>query len=422
MQETFQWYVGIDWAAEKYDVCVLDGSGKRIAKRIIEHSGAGIAGMLDWLQEIAGGNPEAVAVAIETPRGAVVEGLVERKFAVFAINPKQLDRFRDRYTVAGAKDDTRDAFVLGDSLRTDQACFHGVQLDSAQTLRLRELSRIDEDLQHQGNRLSNQLWEQLHRYYPQMLALSPAADDAWLWDLVEMAPLPTQAGQLKLVAVKRLLRSHRIRRLSAEQVLEIVRRPALRLAPGAAEAASEHVLLLLPLLRSVRQQQDQVGKRIQRLLEELSASDRSEGPEPEHSDAAILLSLPGVGQSVGGTMLAEASQPLAERDYHALRCYAGSAPVTRQSGKRKLVLMRYGCNQRLRNALYYWSFASIQKDAWAREYYAGLRASGHTHGGALRSLGDRWLAVLIAMLKTGTLYDSTRRVPQQAKANESKAS
>ena len=413
----FRWFVGIDWAAEKYDVSVLDASGKVIAKRIIKHSGSAIAELMDWLQEMAGGNPEAMAIAIETPRGAVVEGLVERGFGVFAINPKQLDRFRDRYTVAGAKDDSRDAFVLGDSLRTDQACFHRVQLDSAQMLRLRELSRTQEELQVQENRLSNQLWEQLHRYYPQTLILSPAANEAWLWELIEMAPLPLQAGQLKLAAVKRLLRSHRIRRVSAEEVLEVLRAPALRLAPGAAEAASEHVLLLLPLLRSVHQQDDQVGKRIKRMLEELSASPRGEGDgaAQEHSDAAILLSLPGVGQSVGATMLAEASQPLAERDYHALRCYAGCAPVTRQSGKRRLVLMRRGCSERLRNALYYWSLGSLKED-WARQYYDRQRASGNTHGGALRSLGDRWLAVLIAMLKTGTLYDAARR-GEQAKAS-----
>jgi len=411
----FRWFVGIDWAAEKYDVCVLDASGKVIAKRVIKHSGSAIAELLDWLQEIAGGHPEAVAIAIETPRGAVVEGLVERGFGVFAINPKQLDRFRDRYTVAGAKDDSRDAFVLGDSLRTDQGCFHRVQLDSAQMLRLRELSRIQEELQVQENRLSNQLWEQLHRYYPQTLTLSPAANEAWLWDLIEMAPLPLQAGQLKLVAVKRLLRSHRIRRVSAEEVLDVLRAPALRLAPGAAEAASEHVLLLLPLLRSVHQQDEQVSKRIKHMLKELSDSLSGEGATPKHSDAAILLSLPGVGQSVGATMLAEASQPLAERDYHALRCYAGCAPVTRQSGKRKLVLMRRGCSERLRNALYYWSLGSLKED-WARQYYDRQRASGNTHGGALRSLGDRWLAVLIAMLKTGTLYEAARR-GQRAKAS-----
>jgi transposase len=412
----FLWFVGIDWAAEKYDICVLDASGKVIARRVIKHSGSAIAELLDWLQEIAGGRPEAVAIAIETPRGAVVEGLVERGFAVFAINPKQLDRFRDRYTVAGAKDDSRDALVLGDSLRTDQACFHRVQLDSAQMLRLRELSRLQEDLQVQENRLSNQLWEQLHRYYPQTLSLCPAANEAWLWGLIEMAPLPLQAGQLKLAAVKKLLGSHRIRRVRPEEVLEILRAPALRLAPGAAEAASEHVLLLLPLLRSVHQQSDQAGKRIKRMLEDLSASAGGEGSEQKHSDAAILLSLPGVGQCVGATMLAEASQPLAQRDYHALRCYAGCAPVTRQSGKRKLVLMRRGCSERLRNALYYWSLASLKED-WAREYYNRRRASGNTHGGALRSLGDRWLAVLIGMLKTGTLYDAARRGQQQAEAS-----
>jgi transposase len=412
----FLWFVGIDWAAEKYDVCVLDASGKVIARRVFKHSGSGIAELLDWLQKITGGNPEAVAIAIETPRGAVVEGLVERGFAVFAINPKQLDRFRDRHTVAGAKDDSRDALVLGDSLRTDQACFHRVQLDSAEKLRLRELSRIQEELQVQENRLSNQLWEQLHRYYPQALTLCPAANEAWLWELIEIAPLPAQASKLKLVVVKRLLRSHRIRRVKAGEVLEILRAPALRLAPGAAEAASEHVLLLLPLLRSVRQQSDHVGKRIKRMLEELSASADGDGSEQKHSDAAILLSLPGVGQCVGATMRAEASQPLAERDYHALRCYAGCAPVTRQSGKKKLVLMRRGCSERLRNALYYWSLGSL-KDDWARQYYNRQRASGNTHGGALRALGDRWLAVLIGMLKAGTLYDAARRGQPQVIAS-----
>jgi transposase len=191
---------------------------------------------------------------------------------------------------------------------------------------------------------------------------------------------------------------------------------ALRLAPGAAEAASEHVLLLLPLLRSVHQQSNQVGKRIKGMLEELSAGGAGGDGSEQHSDAAIVLSLPGVGQCVGATMLAEASQPLAERDYHALRCYAGCAPVTRQSGKRTLVLMRRGCSERLRNALYYWSLASL-KEAWARQHYDRQRASGNTHGCALRSLGDRWLAVLIGMLKTGTLYDAARRGQPQAKAS-----
>src|ERR1017187_2239397 len=154
-----------------------------------------------------------------------------------------MDRFRDRYTVAGAKDDALDAFVMADSLRTDQACFHRVELDEPAIIRLRELSRMEQDLQTDSNRLANQLWEQLRRYYPQMLKLSPAANEVWLWDLLESAPLPGDAAKLKQAKVKAILRSHRIRRVTAEEVLEQLRQPALRLVPGAAEAAGEHVLM-----------------------------------------------------------------------------------------------------------------------------------------------------------------------------------
>ena len=102
------------------------------------------------------------------------------------------------------------------------------------------------------------------------------------------------------------------------------------------------------------------------------------------------------------TMLAEASQALTERDYHALRSYAGAAPITRQSGKKKVVVMRRSCNERLRNVLYHWSRVSAQNDERSKAHYAALRGKGYTHGRALRGLGDRLMAVLIAMLESGT--------------------
>jgi transposase len=357
---------------------------------------------------LAGGDANSAAVAIEVPRGAMVESLVENDLAVFAINPKQMDRFRDRHTVAGAKDDKLDALVMADSLRTDQPCFHRVHLDEPAFIRLREWSRMEEDLQTEHNRLANQLWEQLRRYYPQMLKLSPAADEAWLWDLLESAPLPAAAGKLRLAKVKAILRAHRIRRVTADQVLEQVRQPALRLAPGAAEAASEHVQMLLPRLRLLRQQQETTAKRIRGILDELCATP-PECEGREHRDAEILLSLPGIGPVVAATMLAEASQPLRDRDYQALRNYAGAAPVTRRSGKREVIVMRYACNERLRNALYHWSRTSMQKDTRAKQHYAELRRRGHSHGRALRGVGDRNLAMLVSMLKSKTLYDPARR-------------
>src|SRR5688572_24301900 len=102
------------------------------------HDGASLAQLATWLWALCEGQPQRVAVSIEVPRGAIVEGLIERGFHVFAINPKQLVRFRDRHSMAGAKDDRRDAFVLADSLRTDQPRFNRLRLDHPQLIVLRE--------------------------------------------------------------------------------------------------------------------------------------------------------------------------------------------------------------------------------------------------------------------------------------------
>src|SRR5450759_6006004 len=303
MTQTFKCLSGIDWASDSYEVCVVDADGSVLGKKEVEHSGDGIQQCIDWLLQMAGGDASSIAVAIEVPHGAMVESLIENNVAVFAINPKQMDRFRDRDTVAGAKDDALDAFVMADSLRTDQACFHRVELDEPAIIRLRELSRMEQDLQTDGNRLANQLWEQLRRYYPQMLKLSPAANEVWLWDLLESAPLPGDAAKLKLAKVKAILRSHRIRRVTADEVLEQLRQPALRLAPGSAEAASEHVQMLLPRIRLLHQQREVAGRRIRGILDEL-CKPAAESEEGEHRDAEILLSLPGIGPVVAATMLA----------------------------------------------------------------------------------------------------------------------
>jgi len=404
-EEQFELFVGIDWASESHEICVLDAERRVIDRKTIEHSGAGMTQLCELLLKLSSHQPSRVAVAIETPRGAVVETLVERQFKVFAINPKQMDRFRDRHTVAGAKDDRKDAFVLADSLRTDLHLFHPIQLDEARVIRIRELSRTEEDIVQEQTRAGNQLRELLRRYYPQMLQLCPGMDEGWFLELIELAPTPEAAQKLTRSKVEQLLKEHRIRRLSAEEILTELKAPPLQLAPGAVEAASEHVLLQLPRIRLLQQQRSDVAGRIQSILDEMSQP----GQNGEHRDVAIILSLPGVGRVVAATMLAEASQALAQRDYHALRSYAGAAPITRQSGKKKIVLMRQSCNLRMRNALYHWSRVSVQRDDQSREHYTQLRKVGHKHGRALRGVVDRLLPVLMAMLKSGTLYDPQRR-------------
>jgi transposase len=202
---------------------------------------------------------------------------------------------------------------------------------------------------------------------------------------------------------------HRIRRIDAQQTLEVLRHPGFQLVRGTVEAASEHALLLVPHLRLLHAQRIELGRKMDSVLQQMSCGEDSESNQGQHRDVELILSLPGVGRVVAATMLAEASQALGERDYHALRAYSGIAPVTRRSGKKCVISMRQGCNERLRNAMYHWSRVRIQHDVVSREHYRRLRSAGHPHGRALRGVSDRLLAVLVAMLKSGQPYEAARR-------------
>jgi transposase len=403
-EQEFDIWVGIDWGSEAHQVCVLGADGKPRGEKTPEHSGPGLAGLVAWLLEMA--PPARIAAAIEVPRGAVVEALLEHGIAVFAINPKQLDRFRDRFTVAGAKDDRRDALVLASALRTDQAAFRRVRLDDPLILRLREVSRLDEELGREFRQRANQLRDHLLRYFASLLKLSEGADEPWLWSLLAVAPTPAAAARLTRAKLERLLKQHRVRRISADQLHAALREAPLPVAPGVADAVAESVAFLVPRIQLVAEQRRQCERRLAALLDELEAAP---GQNAEHRDVQVLRSLPGAGNRVVATMLGEASDVLRDRNYHALRCISGAAPVTRQSGKRKQVVMRRGCSRRLRNAVHYLASTHVQHDAAGRELYRNLRGKGHTHPRAVRAIADRLLAILVAMLRTGTTYDPSRR-------------
>src|SRR3954464_14348121 len=180
--ETRRWFAGVDWGSEKHQVCMLDAAGTVVGERAFAHGGAGLAALCDWLVSMAG-DPGSVAVALEVPHGPVVDALLDRGFAVYAINPKQLERLRDRISVAGAKDDRRDARVAAAGLRTDRHLFRRVLAGDPSVVELREWSRLAEELQHERVRLGNRVRQQLWRYYPQLLAVSDAVTAEWVLEL-----------------------------------------------------------------------------------------------------------------------------------------------------------------------------------------------------------------------------------------------
>lgn len=413
---TKSWFAGVDWGSQTHHACVLDRDGRTVAERAFAHSGEGLAAMASWFLQCAGHAPaNEIGVAIEVPHGPVVESLLERGFAVHSINPKQLDRFRDRFSTAGAKDDRRDARVLAAALRTDPQCLCPRQATDDAVVELRELSRARGQLLDHANSLENQLRDQLWRYYPQFLAAvkgdvsAPFALALW-----QLAPTPAKARRVRETTFANLLKQHRIRRLTAAELRDQLRVEPIAARPSSVQAATGRVRLLTPVLEAVNRQIADVERRLKSALHELEnpAPDEDEAPTPQPTDAAILRSLPGLGDLGLATWLSEADEALQRRDYEALRCLSGVAPVTIKSGKKLIVVRRLAANQRLNDAAFHWGRVAIQHDPVSRTKYDAMKAQGKTHGRALRQVVDRLLSVACAMLRDRTLFDNCRN--QQA--------
>jgi transposase len=403
-EEAIAWLAGVDWGSETHQVCLLDAQGAVVGERECSHSAVGLAELCDWIVATTGA-AFGVAVGVEVPHGPVVDALLDRGFVVYSINPKQLDRLRDRFSVAGAKDDRRDAYVLADSLRTDRHLFRRLQVADPRLIELRAWSRLAEELRQERVRLSNRVHQQLWRYYPQMLKLTDDLAATWFLELWDRAPTPAKTEGLRKSTVERILKQHRIRRVDAETVLRTLREPAIKVADGVTEAATVHMRSLVVRLHVVNREL----KRAEPKLDELCADIGEPGPAADECfaqrDVAILKSLPGIGRINLATLLAEASGPLSRREYQGLRTLSGVAPVTKRSGKSHIVVMRYAAHVRLRNTVYHWARVATQHDPKSRARYAALRRRGHSHGRAIRGVADRLLGLACILLQRQTPFD-----------------
>jgi transposase len=416
MSQAASWYVGIDQGTE-HEAVMLSAGGEVLGQRRVPHSGEGIVELLAWVRERCAGEWAGVAVATESPHGAVVEAFLAAGAAVWAINPKQLERFRDRTSAAGAKDDRRDAWVAATALRTDRHCYRQVEESTELVVELRELGRLRERLGEQLRRASQQLRARLFEIWPELLELCPGADEPWLWALLEKAPSPSEGRRLSRQALQTLLRQHRIRRLPAATLHQQLQRQPVPASAARVAATRYESELLVAQLRLLRQQCKDCERRLtQRLKAAVAAEKKSAGAEggAPAGDVEILLSWPGLGVLVATTLIGEAAHLL--RDYQRLRLVAGVAPVTKRSGKSSIILRRLSYNRRLQNAVHYWIGNALKKDAHLRARYRQLRAHGHGYAHALRQLGDASLRALAAALQAHTLYQPQNSLEEKPAA------
>ncbi len=402
--------VGVDWGAQEHEVCAVDAQYKTIKRWRVKHDGESLAKLCTDLRALVG--DAEVLVAIERPDGAIVETLMERGFAVHAINPMQLDRFRERYRPSGAKDDAVDAWVMARTVLSDTDCFRRVEIGDPRIAALREWSRMRSKWIGERTRLLNQLTDVLRRYYPQILELG-GVQETWIHDLLRKAPAPAATRRLQARVVQTLLERHRVRKTTADEVVAVLRREALTLNAELVAVLSTHALQLVSQVAHNAAVVRQCDGEIDKLLNALTAIDVDDTP----SDAAILSSIPGVGAVVLATMLSEAASVIASRDLPRMRAVTGCAPVSVLSGKRQNryharsapnVQMRHACSERLRDAAYHMArIASVFSEPHKARYKA-MRSRGHTHGRACRQLADQMLTTAFAMLRDRTLYDETK--------------
>ena len=395
--------VGIDWGSESHQVCRIDG-GEEPKQRSFPHTGEGLRALVEFVVE-GEIDPERIAVAIEVNHGAVVEALLIKGLRVYSINPKLLDRLRDRFSLAGAKDDRRDAFVLASCVESDVHAFRKIEPDKEENSRWRAATRLRDELKSEHRANTNRLWNELREYRPELLSLCSGADEPWLWRLIEIAPSPSEGAKLTRARIGAVLKKHRIRRIASEEVRAVLRRDVLSLRPVYIES---HVARALILIARLKLSQTQIVKIKKEILTTVAERVKSE-EKTERRDLTILSSLPGFGSLTVATALGESGEAFERRDYNALRSHCGAAPVTKQSGGTRHVVMRQVCQPRLRVAMHLAALRASRIDPKFGDLYLRARARGQSVGRAIRNIVDRLLFLAVQLLKKNQLYDISLR-------------
>jgi transposase len=361
---------GIDWARDDHAVAIVDSRGKQIARQTVEHSDAGLCGLLDLFAKYG-----VAEVAIERPDGPVIDTLLTGGLTVVVISPNQVKNLRGRYGSAGNKDDRFDAFVLADTLRTDRTRLQPLTPDSPATVTLRHACRARKDLVAHRVGLANQLREHLRRVFPGAVGLFADID-----------------SQISLTFLHRFDCQERADWLSPKRL-------AAWLASVGYCGRTDPAVLHARLTAAPRGAVGEHGDAETHLTRALSL----------HADAHIFTSLPRAGRIRAARLLAEIGDcrsrfPTPE----SLACLAGVAPSTRQSGKVRTVGFRWACDKQLRDAVTDFAGDSRRANLWAADLYDRAVARGHDHPHAVRILARAWLYVIWHCWQDDTAYDPHR--------------
>ena len=388
-------FVGIDWATVHHDVCVMDELGEVIDRLRIANSLEGVRRVHSAVASLVE-HPQDIVIGIETSLGLMPRAMVSAGYSVYAINPLVSNRYRDRHTISRAKSDRADAEMLANLVRTDRQNHRLFVPDSSLAENIKLLARAHQTLIWNRQRQANQLREALSVFYP--AALVAFGNDVASRDAVAVlarASTPAAGRRLTLAQLRStLVRAGRQRNVDKRALAiqgafraEYLQVPTeVALAYGAIVRANATVIA-------------QLTEELSKIEAQLATSFY------QHEDSAILESLPGLGTVLAARVLGEFGDDKGRfSDARARRNYAGTSPITRASGTKRVVVARFTRNDRLVDACDRWAFSSLNGSPGARRYYDAKRKMGRTNGQALRALANRWVGILHGCLRHRQQY------------------
>ena len=383
---------GVDWAKDNHAVCVIGGDGEPLERVTVPHSKAGLTRLTAVLDRHG-----VDAVGIERGDGPVIDALLAAGHTVYVIPPSQVKALRQRYGSAGNKDDRFDAYVLADSVRTDQRRLTPLLLDGEATIALRTLCRARKDLVAHRVAVTNQLRAHLQSALPGVVDLFRDLDSAVSLRFVTRFD---RQDALDWLTPKRLA-------AWLQSVGYCGRTDPARLhqritaAPRGISGEYGRVLagITHAYLATLRTITAQIEALAQQIAEALAL----------HPDRPIFTSLPRSGTVRAARLLAEIGDARGRFPTAAsLACLAGVAPSTRQSGRTTIVAFRWAVDKQLRDAVCDFAGDSRRANPWAAELYNRARARGLDHPHAVRVLAKAWLDIIWKCWTTNTPYDPSQ--------------
>ena len=399
-----RYYLGVDWADRVHQLYGGDENGVKVMEMKVQENPEGLMELGRWLDQSRAEEVELWA-AIEKPHGRIVDFLLDHGVVVYPINPKVLDRARDRFRMSQSKSDPFDAWVLSEFLRTDHAHLRPLRPNSEQAQELKLLTRDHQRMVRHKTRLLNQLKFTLKEYYPRAVDVFTDLDSRVALDFLKQYSTPTALSKLSRKQWNRFAEQHpHLGQARSTKLWEELKKPQLMIPDHVIRAKAQLLEVLLDQLEASLRAVEKYSDKVERFFASTPAA-RLVAKLPGAKSATLL---PALWAELGDA-------PARWESFKHLQAEAGTVPVTKSSGKSRIVEFRFSCNKQLRYAIYWFAFLSINRSEWAKAFYRDQRARGHSHPQALRALGAKWLKIIFVMWRDHKPYDETHHLANIAR-------